>query len=92
GEQLKSIYGGGGWKSATPRKRRSVRGSVADENIESSETDDDTDNVWGNWESRNRRHQQISTETAPEEDVAFPQTGELAVSIEGEDVVLGVGE
>ncbi|KKZ66495.1 hypothetical protein EMCG_07775 [[Emmonsia] crescens] len=92
GEPLKSLYGEGGSKSAAPRKSRFVSESVADEDIESSETNDDTDNVWDNWESRNRRHQQISAETAPEEEVTFPKTGELAASVEREDVVFGVVE
>jgi hypothetical protein len=69
GPLLRSGYGGGGSKAATPMKRRAGAGILADDNdsfTDSSSEDSDSSMDWG-MRSGNRKSQQMSSEeTAPD--------------------------
>ncbi|RMZ92622.1 hypothetical protein DV736_g173, partial [Chaetothyriales sp. CBS 134916] len=72
GNELKNLYGGGGSKTATPKKRKSGQGSTVDQENTAELSDEDsdtsmeeTDDIWDlhvNWK---RRDQESLEETAP---------------------------
>jgi hypothetical protein len=78
GKMLSSEYGGGGPQAATPKKRKSGPGSIANDEenpVESSSEDSDisidkTDDLWDmmdDWKGRGRRkRQESSDETVPD--------------------------
>jgi hypothetical protein len=87
GLQLKTLYGGGGLKRATPVNKRSGIGSVIDDDRESSSEDGDIgmDNDWedmvGGWEQHGKRRQ-ISSQTTVEEDNQARLLAELKTHLE----------
>jgi HNH endonuclease len=100
GSQLKTYYGGGGLKRATPLNKRSGTGSMGDDEddlIESPSEDGDLDvkNDWedtvGEWRRKaEERRRQISSETAVEEDHQAHVLAELKAYLE--DVLPGGGD
>jgi hypothetical protein len=87
GLQLKSFYGGGGSKRATPINKRSGTGSVMGDDRESSSEDGDInmDDNWedtvGGWEQHGKRRQ-ISSQTTVEEDNQARLLAELKTHLE----------
>jgi HNH endonuclease len=97
GSQLKTYYGGGGSKRATPLNKRSGTGSMVDDDgdlVESPSEDgdldmeDDWEDTVGEWRQKTEKgKRQISSETAVEEDNQAHVLAELKARLE--DVLPG---
>jgi HNH endonuclease len=83
GPQLKTCYGGGGSKGATPKNKRSRTDSRADDEDSDVSIDNDWEDMMSGWQQQGKkRRKQISSETAVEEDNQAHQLAELKTRLE----------